>query len=571
MATQVKHRRGTQSEIDNFTGALGEIVVNTTEEELVLNNGATQGGIPIPKKRNTVLSFDTLTLAVANTSLKAGYSVELKERTTGNGGGGKWDVVLASTVSPNTFNIVQCTGVPSLALVLRVEGDIDIKQFGAVGDGVTDDNAAINAAHEFARDLVGYNTVIVPPSESGSEYIFTQIKVYSKTTFKGEGGVLKLKDNTVTDVGLSYYPINNLGEDRVIYDGLIVEGNSANNPAPVVCDTITCTGFRSKVINCVLFNAVDSGVMFSGAIRAYCKNNYVENARDLCIYVNASVDGDLDESIVSNNICKGAPFGGIGIKRFAANCIVEGNTIDDCGNGITVEDFGGGSNPTNLQILNNSMRRIGYTQRGASVAERGISISRAENLIVSGNRVRDCSGNCILASNLSDSIISNNHLVGYTTDPAASGNNGIIASITPVSNVVVEGNVIKGVATRGIYFGDPTECQIVNNQVESVSSALRINASGSENIVTGNVLYGTGGLDVELFAGAVTVYKDNILKNGSTELAKYGVRTISAGQPFPDVSGFVALSPGEEVLHLADTSWWKSYGTGAGEWKRMTT
>lgn len=153
MATQVKHRRGTQSEIDAFTGAIGEIVVNTTEEELVLNDGATQGGIPTPKKRNTQLSFDNLASALANTSLKVGYSIQLKERTTGNGGGGLWDVVLASSVTLNTFNVVQCTGVASLALVLRTDV-IDVKQFGAVGNGSVDDTAAIQAAIDYGESII---------------------------------------------------------------------------------------------------------------------------------------------------------------------------------------------------------------------------------------------------------------------------------------------------------------------------------------------------------------------------------------------------------------------------------
>lgn len=132
----VKCRRGEQLDIDTFTGAIGEIVVNTTEEELVLNNGVTQGGIPIPKKRNTKLSFDTMNDAVINTSLKPGYSIDLKERASGSGSGGVWDVVLASTVTPNTFNVVQCTGVASLALVLR---EITPEAIGAKDDVEDDD------------------------------------------------------------------------------------------------------------------------------------------------------------------------------------------------------------------------------------------------------------------------------------------------------------------------------------------------------------------------------------------------------------------------------------------------
>lgn len=158
MATQVKHRRGTQSEIDAFTGAIGEIVVNTTEDELVLNNGATQGGIPIAKKRNTVLSFDTLSDAVSNTSLKNGYTIQLKERETGLGGGGKWNVVLASTVTPNTFDIVQCTGAPTLALVLETNaGQIILDKLGCYTLGT--DAAANQEALEFAMSK--YDSLIM--------------------------------------------------------------------------------------------------------------------------------------------------------------------------------------------------------------------------------------------------------------------------------------------------------------------------------------------------------------------------------------------------------------------------
>jgi hypothetical protein len=66
-----------------------------------------------------VLSRDTLNAAVIDTSLQAGLSINIKERTTGNGGGAMWDVVLSSTVTENALNIVQCTGVGTLSLVQR--------------------------------------------------------------------------------------------------------------------------------------------------------------------------------------------------------------------------------------------------------------------------------------------------------------------------------------------------------------------------------------------------------------------------------------------------------------------
>ena len=75
-------------------------------------------------------NLDTLQDAVSSIQIKLGDKVDLKERTAGNGGGAIWDVVLASSVTPNTFNIIQCTGITDYALVLRIEGNVWASKFG---------------------------------------------------------------------------------------------------------------------------------------------------------------------------------------------------------------------------------------------------------------------------------------------------------------------------------------------------------------------------------------------------------------------------------------------------------
>jgi len=49
MATQVQRRRGTASEHNTFTGAAGEVTVNTTNDSLHVHDGATAGGIELSR------------------------------------------------------------------------------------------------------------------------------------------------------------------------------------------------------------------------------------------------------------------------------------------------------------------------------------------------------------------------------------------------------------------------------------------------------------------------------------------------------------------------------------------
>lgn len=64
VATQVKRRRGTTAENDAFTGAEGEIVVDTERHELRVHDGVTQGGFTIP----TTETMDSASKSLDNLS-----------------------------------------------------------------------------------------------------------------------------------------------------------------------------------------------------------------------------------------------------------------------------------------------------------------------------------------------------------------------------------------------------------------------------------------------------------------------------------------------------------------------
>ncbi|MDR2413111.1 MAG: hypothetical protein LBD50_02775 [Rickettsiales bacterium] len=50
MPRQIQIRRGTAAQHENFTGAAGEITMDTTDKTLRVHDGATAGGIPLARR-----------------------------------------------------------------------------------------------------------------------------------------------------------------------------------------------------------------------------------------------------------------------------------------------------------------------------------------------------------------------------------------------------------------------------------------------------------------------------------------------------------------------------------------
>lgn len=53
MAKQIQLRRGTTAENNGFTGAVGEVSVDTDKDVLVVHDGVTVGGFPVAARANT--------------------------------------------------------------------------------------------------------------------------------------------------------------------------------------------------------------------------------------------------------------------------------------------------------------------------------------------------------------------------------------------------------------------------------------------------------------------------------------------------------------------------------------
>lgn len=105
-AKEIQRRRGTTLDHVAFTGAQGEITVDTDKKVVVVHDGVTPGGFPLVSAKD---------LAAPSGSSLVGY-------------------------------MPAGTGAVATTVQSKLRESVSVKDFGAVGDGLNDDTAAIKAA-----------------------------------------------------------------------------------------------------------------------------------------------------------------------------------------------------------------------------------------------------------------------------------------------------------------------------------------------------------------------------------------------------------------------------------------
>lgn len=122
------------------------------------------GSVTNPIVASTVAAAKIIPLA----SLVNGATVEIAGYYSPNdGGGGTYIWNAASTTPDDGGTSIQLSGVVTGRLLLRINGPISLKQFGAWGDGSHDDTAAIQNALTYGGDIfVPAGTYLVSPQSN---------------------------------------------------------------------------------------------------------------------------------------------------------------------------------------------------------------------------------------------------------------------------------------------------------------------------------------------------------------------------------------------------------------------
>jgi len=117
MSTQVQFRRGTTGETSTFTGAVGEVTVNTTLNTCVVHDGSTPGGFSLLK--NDGSNSALITGTGANPSLTF-----IGDSNTGLFSGGPDQIGLATGGSARLT--IDSSGVVSFSGNVSITGDLTV-------------------------------------------------------------------------------------------------------------------------------------------------------------------------------------------------------------------------------------------------------------------------------------------------------------------------------------------------------------------------------------------------------------------------------------------------------------
>lgn len=412
---------------------------------------------------------------------------------------------------------------------------VSVKDFGAKGDGVTDDRAAIQKAID-AVHAAGGGSVFIPagtyllnsrfPNATGNINPNTLLRPKANVNIRGEGEQSILKVGVFSNS--NYYILYNYTEDvsRVSFKNFVVDANGQNNLAPeshytdqwtIALSTATNVKIRNvKVINNAGQQCFSIGQNFADTMRNV-------SIKDCIIYkVGGDVEGNtiqVDHSAmyvsakrvhITGNLLYNDTPGGIAtaIECHSSLGIVAHNVIENFNVGIITAATA--KNVRDLRISDNVIRAVVpwrlYTESPYDIS----------NLVFENNT-------CVGTENTRGQPL---------IDASTNVNTLITGSVSIAANTITGLGEAKDVqGEQGIIFGDIKHLNILGNKIlNTTGSAIRMpraNTSNNSNItITGNTITDCGSTTTPLYDDTVAllnasvidsfVFKDNIIRSSSS-------------------------------------------------------
>jgi hypothetical protein len=254
-----------------------------------------------------------------------------------SGGTMSGNIVFAPNQPLGTIQFLQSgTGAVTRTVTSKLQDTISVKDFGATGDGTTDDTAAIQAAINAAR--TNNAAVYFPPNDASQFY-----KITSPLVCNGPISIIGAGPQAVTIWAQGFSPgqfilkFNNAFGSNYFFDicGITLRSNNQSPNGIRLNDTSYCT-----VSNVQLYN-VSNGVVITGTT---CFSNFFDNL--VCYLVanksvsfenfsggghysfsNCTFTGDLGFSLDSNSYVNQMAFVSCNFEQCTTNSVSVTGTI----------------------------------------------------------------------------------------------------------------------------------------------------------------------------------------------------------------------------------------------------
>ena len=235
MAKRVQRRRGTTTEHSTFTGAVGEVTVDTTKDIVVVHDGATAGGIPSAREDLSNVDLNNK-IGVAELNLQDG-TVGQYLKTDGQG-----------TISFNTID----------ATTAVVGGDISgtVANAQIVADAVTSTEIAADAVTtvkitdanvtdaKLATDSVTTIKILDDNVTTAkiADSAITSVKILNGTIVADDLAINSVTTDKILDANVSSSKLSN---DAVINTKI---ANNAVTTAKINTDAVTATEIAANAV-----------------------------------------------------------------------------------------------------------------------------------------------------------------------------------------------------------------------------------------------------------------------------------------------------------------------------------
>ncbi|MEE2041292.1 right-handed parallel beta-helix repeat-containing protein [Nocardiopsis sp. CT-R113] len=420
-------------------------------------------------------------------------------------------------------------------------GTHDVTAYGATGDGVTDDTAAIQAALSAVRDAGG-GTVWVP----GGVYAIASgpLRIYRRTrlTLAPDAVIRRAAPGTMLlngDAGQQFGGYTGHGD-------LIIEGGTwdAHGVQVPTANMVLSIGHARNVTirDCTILDVPSYHAIEVNAVET-CRITGVVCAG----FVDAVGDRGFSEAIQLDGAFRQSVFGGFGPydATICRDVLISGCTVTTSGTpGSGPWGRGIGSHSASPDRQHHDVRVIGNHIELTREYAVGAYIWR--DAVISGNTVRGCGagiwvraldssktadrtrpdGSTIPGSQpLSGLVITNNILNSIGTIAGAPGTSvgAIIVEGEPtgvVTEVVIGDNVVDGTGSVGLRISNVENYSIARNVLNAVGNTAISQLSTRSGLIADNAISGPTGSGIsvdsrQLAAGVIAdvVVHRNVIRN----------------------------------------------------------